>query len=127
MFFHSNVLKLTIYLHFVRPIRSLKFLHRDDYKLNIFMLIEKTITAPKIKLFIRDFFFNKCDQICRKLRIWSDLLEKCLIKNFIFCAVNVLRDCSHHKVKSNNHTLIPIYTHTHTHTHTHTKIHTENG
>ena len=32
MFFPSNVLKLTIYS--VRPIRSLKFLHRDDYNPN---------------------------------------------------------------------------------------------
>ena len=29
------------------------------------------------------------DQICRKLRIWSYLLEKPLMENFIFRAVNV--------------------------------------
>ena len=32
-------------------------------------------------------FFSKCDQIHRKLRIWSKLLKKCLMENFIFCAV----------------------------------------
>ena len=32
-------------------------------------------------------FFSKCDQICRKLRIWSHLLKKSLMENFIFCAV----------------------------------------
>ena len=32
-------------------------------------------------------FFSKCDQICRFLRIWSHLLKKSLIKNFIFGAV----------------------------------------
>ena len=32
-------------------------------------------------------FFNKCDQIRRKLRIWSHLLKKSLMENFIFCAV----------------------------------------
>ena len=29
-------------------------------------------------------FFSKCDQIRRKLRIWSHLLEKSLMENFIF-------------------------------------------
>ena len=42
----------------------------------------------KIKLFIKDFF-SKCDQIRRKLRIWSYLLKKTLMENFIFCAVPV--------------------------------------
>ena len=32
-------------------------------------------------------FFNKCDQIHRKLRIWSYLLKKSLMENLIFCAV----------------------------------------
>ena len=32
-------------------------------------------------------FFSKCDQIRRKLQIWSYLLKKSLIENFIFCAV----------------------------------------
>ena len=34
-------------------------------------------------------FFSKCDQIRRKLWIWLHLLKKSLMKNFIFCAVNV--------------------------------------
>ena len=33
------------------------------------------------------YFFSKCDQIRRKLRIWSHLLKKSLRENFIFCAV----------------------------------------
>ena len=33
-------------------------------------------------------FFSKCDQIRRKLQIWSHLLKKSLMKNFIFCAVS---------------------------------------
>ena len=32
-------------------------------------------------------FFSKCDQIRRKLQIWSHLLKKSLMKNVIFCAV----------------------------------------
>ena len=40
------------------------------------------------KFFINDFF-SKCDQILRKLRIRSHLLNKSLMENFIFCAVLV--------------------------------------
>ena len=32
-------------------------------------------------------FSSKCDQILSFLRIWSYLLEKSLMENFIFCAV----------------------------------------
>ena len=32
-------------------------------------------------------FFSKCDQIRRKLQIWSHILKKSLMENFIFCAV----------------------------------------
>ena len=43
-------------------------------------------TAQKMKFPIKDFF-SKCDQIRRKLRIWSHLLNKSLMIIFIFCAV----------------------------------------
>ena len=39
-----------------------------------------------MKFSIMDFF-SKCDQIRRLLRIWSHLLKKSLMENFIFCAV----------------------------------------
>ena len=39
-----------------------------------------------MKFFIKDFF-SKCDHIRQKLRIWSHLLKKSLMENFIFCAV----------------------------------------
>ena len=39
-----------------------------------------------MKISIKDFF-SKCDQIRRKLRIWSHLLKKSLMGNLIFCAV----------------------------------------
>ena len=45
-----------------------------------------TYTA-QIKMFSIKDSFRKCDQIRRKLRIWSNLLKKPLIENFIFCAV----------------------------------------
>ena len=40
-----------------------------------------------MKFSITDFF-SKCGQVRRKLRIWSHLLKKSLMENFIFCAVN---------------------------------------
>ena len=45
-------------------------------------------TAQKMKFSITDFF-SKCDQIRRKLRIWSHLPKKSVIENFIFCPVYV--------------------------------------
>ena len=45
-------------------------------------------TAQKMKFSIKDFF-SKCDQTHRNLRIWSHLLKKSLMENFIFCAVSV--------------------------------------
>ena len=44
------------------------------------------LTAQKIKFSSEDFF-SKCDQIRSKLRIWSHLLKKSLMENFIFCVV----------------------------------------
>ena len=40
-----------------------------------------------MKFFIKDFS-SKCDQIRSFLRIWSHLLEKSLMENFIFRAVS---------------------------------------
>ena len=39
-----------------------------------------------MKFSIKDLF-SKCDQIRRFLRIWSHLLKKLLMENFIFCSV----------------------------------------
>ena len=34
------------------------------------------------------YVFSKCDQIGRKMWIWSHLLKKSLMENFVFCAVH---------------------------------------
>ena len=60
----SDVMK-----HWVNTFGSLKF---------------RAGTAQKMKFFIKDFF-SKCDQIRSVLRIWSHLLKKSLMENFIFC------------------------------------------
>ena len=44
-----------------------------------------------MNFFIKDFF-TKCDQIRSFLRIWSHLLRKSLLENFIFCAVSLATD-----------------------------------
>ena len=44
------------------------------------------IIAQEMKFSIKDLF-SKYDQIRSFLRIWSHLLTKSLMKNFIFCAV----------------------------------------
>ena len=44
-----------------------------------------TWSVQKLKFSIKNFF-SKCDKIDRKLRIWSHLLKKSLMKNFIFFA-----------------------------------------
>ena len=39
-----------------------------------------------MKFSIKDFF-SECNQFRRKLQIWTHLLNKSLMENFIFCAV----------------------------------------
>ena len=50
-------------------------------------LLLSTTTAQKRKVSIKDFF-SIYDQIRRKERILSHLLNKSLMENFIFCAVS---------------------------------------
>ena len=51
-----------------------------------------------MKFSIKDFF-SKCDRIRKKLRIWSHLLKKFLMDNFIFCAVWHHNHCDLKKTK----------------------------
>ena len=69
-----------------------------------------TFTAQKMKFLVKDFFI-KCDQISSFLRIWSHLLKKSLIENFIFCAVITRTYLS-----------LLFHTHTHTRARTHTRL-----
>ena len=75
--------------------------------INCFILLSKIflnltyIISQKMKFSIKDFF-SKCDQIYKKLRIWSHLLKKSSMENFIFCAVyNLPRNNKVWKFKSN--------------------------
>ena len=46
-----------------------------------------------LRFSIKDFF-SKCDQVHSFLRIWSHLLEKSLVENFIFCAMLIILNFS---------------------------------
>ena len=52
------------------------------------MTVPLKSTAQKMKFSIKDFS-SKCDQIRSFVQIWSHLLKKSLMTNFIFCAVKV--------------------------------------
>ena len=43
-----------------------------------------------MKFYITDFF-SKCDQIRKKLQIWSHLLKKSIMENVIFCPVTEIQ------------------------------------
>ena len=43
------------------------------------------IHCTKKEVSIKDLS-SKCDQVCSYVRIWSNLLDKSLMENFIFCA-----------------------------------------
>ena len=67
-----------IIIYFSRNMQ-LKFL-----LLQAIMVWEKiTVTTQKMKFSVKDFF-SKCDQIRRFQRIWSPLLKKSFMENFIF-------------------------------------------
>ena len=61
-----------------------QFIHTDTAVIED--IVVRVLTAQKLKFSIKDFF-SKCDKIRRKMRIWSHLLKKSLMENFIFCAV----------------------------------------
>ena len=63
-------------------------LAKENILTDIFLRFEPpgNLHCKKIEFSIKDFF-SKRSQICRKLWLWSHLLKKTLMENFIFCAV----------------------------------------
>ena len=53
-------------------------------------LFLRLYNAQKMKFSVKDCL-SKSEQICNFLRIWSYLLKKSLMENFIFCIVIILR------------------------------------
>ena len=60
---------------------------------SMLLSMEKFDTVQKMKFSIKDLF-SKYDQICSFLWIWSYLLKKSLMENFIFCAAWTSLVCS---------------------------------
>ena len=60
----------------------------NSRKASDFLCTSVHCTAQEMKFSIKDFF-SKSDQIRRKLQIWSHLLKKSLIGNFIFCVASL--------------------------------------
>ena len=60
-----------------------------DWTINNYNTLPNISLYKKMKFSIKDFF-SKCDQIRRKLRIWSQLLKKSLMENFSFFLCSVL-------------------------------------
>ena len=52
--------------------------------------MDSVTTAQTMKFSITNFL-SKCNQIPKKLRIWSHLLKKSVMENLIFCAVHLAR------------------------------------
>ena len=78
--FHQHPSKVAIHGLIVSKIIFDKYFYIVLFKNNL------QYTAQKMKFSIKNFFSN-CNQICNFLRIWSHLLKKSLMQNFIFCAV----------------------------------------
>ena len=75
--------------HFLLPFSSAPSISSDLILRTKSFAPEKVPPLPPVSTThsIKDFF-SKCDQIHRKLRIWSHLLKKSLMENFIFlCCV----------------------------------------
>ena len=58
------------------------------YTFTVLISCKTSHTAKKMKFPIRDFF-SICDQIRRKLWIWSHLLKTSLVENFVFRGVSL--------------------------------------
>ena len=77
--------KISVSSFDIKNTYSQKVLNFHDHVSNLCKKASSN-AAPKMKLSVKDFF-NKCDQIRRKLWVWSHLPKKFLMENFILCAV----------------------------------------
>ena len=73
-------------------IKKIKIIHPDgltgdiDPKPLFFAVQKNLVHCTKMNFSIKGLF-SKYDEIRRKLRIWSNLVRKSLMENFIFCEV----------------------------------------
>ena len=81
------------HLYFHRKLQSIDI---SDYSYRIITLGIAFRHWTKMEFSIKDFF-NKSDQIRSFLRIWSQLMNKSLMENFIFCAMREAARNSTHR------------------------------
>ena len=75
---------IALYIREDISLRKTSFKNVDKDIRTLILDISSTSIAQKMKFSIKDFF-GKCDQI--RSFLWSRLLNKSLMKNFIFCVV----------------------------------------
>ena len=86
VFFHQSFCRFNEYDRTFSWNDLTSFIHYTTQQMTFSVKDLTSVTAQKIKFSFKDFF-SKCDQIRRKLRIWSHLLKKSLMENIIFCAM----------------------------------------
>ena len=62
---------------------SMKYIQEIQMKIDVPRPFLSESTAQKMKFYIKDFF-SKCDQICRKLQIWSHYQRNLYWKSSLF-------------------------------------------
>ena len=80
-----QVFRLSIAHTKIRQIPHVIFFNKNVV---FYQSLDHSSHCKKMQFSVTDFF-SKCDQICRKRRIWSHLLKKSVIENSIFCAASV--------------------------------------
>ena len=70
----------------MKELMNIEWIFVFEENCSVLEIFRLSYTPQKIKFFIKEFF-SKCDQIRRKMQIWSHFLKKSLTENFIFCAV----------------------------------------
>ena len=88
-FSHAFTWLLMQKISFLAEIMFLLLYIRCCNDLNYFSSFD---TVQKMKFCIK-YFFSKCDQILSFLQIWSHLVKKSLMENFILCVVWISFHC----------------------------------
>ena len=82
----KNFANRPVFRHVCKHICKRNYLVFGSINIRWSIFIGSSNPIQKMKFSIMNFW-SKCDQIHRKLRIWSHLLNKSVMKNFIFCSV----------------------------------------
>ena len=84
--YNDKFLIKSIMLQELLILLKIRKFHKLQSNVRLSKLRLESITTEKMELSMKDFL-SKCDQIRSFLWIWSHLLKKSSMENFIFCAV----------------------------------------